>query len=359
MSRWHDWHEDVASGRGGVLSSVVRGGLGLASHVYGAAVRWRNRSFDSGKREILSVSVPVISVGNLTTGGTGKSPMVIELARRLLAKGHKPAVVSRGYKSESTGESDEIMMMRRTLPDLQCVVNADRVAGANDAIIDGADVILLDDGFQHRRLARDLDLVLIDATRPFGFGHLLPRGFLREPIENAKRADVIILTRFDEVTDHRRAELLRLTQKLVGGDNVLTCTHRTDSFDAMGKQEAATGGPSEHQPVLLVSGIGNPDSFERTIGEQDIKVAGHLKYADHHAYTDADAESIRAEAARVEAKSIIITAKDAPKLDRLQIAWTVPVFVCTVQINFPSDDGVRMNKLLEDAVATKSNQEIQ
>ncbi|GJM26051.1 MAG: tetraacyldisaccharide 4'-kinase [Phycisphaerae bacterium] len=351
MSRWHDWHEDVVSGRSGVLSSVLRGGLDIASHVYGAAVRWRNRSFDNGKRETQSVSVPVISVGNLTTGGTGKSPMVIELARRLIKMGRRPAVVSRGYKSESTGESDEIMMMRQALPELQCVANVDRVVGANAAIANGADVILLDDGFQHRRLARDLDLVLIDATRPFGFGHLLPRGFLREPIENTKRADAIVLTRFDEVTDHRRAELLRLTKKLVGGGNVLTCTHRTDSFEPMQKKNSAVRSPKKHQPVLLVSGIGNPDSFERTVREQNIEVAGHLKYADHRAYGDADAEAIRTEAARLGAMSVITTAKDAPKLDRLGAIWTVPVFVCTVQIDFPDDDGERMNKLLAEATA--------
>lgn len=353
MSRWHDWHEEVVSGRSGVLPSVVRSGLDIASQFYGAAVRWRNQSFDRGRKEVLSVAAPVISVGNLTTGGTGKSPMVIELARRLIAMGHTPAVVSRGYKSEATGESDEIMMMRRALSNLQCVVNVDRVAGANAAIANGADVILLDDGFQHRRLARDLDIVLIDATRPFGFGHLLPRGFLREPIENAKRADVLVLTRFDEVTDHRRAELLRMTRKLAGDACVLTCRHRSDSFASMKDAASDAGGPQERQPALLVSGIGNPQSFERTIREQHIEIAGHLKYADHHAYSDADVQSMLAEAAKLGAKSIVITAKDAPKLDRLNVTWTMPVFVCSVTIEFADDDSERMNKLIKDAIAKK------
>jgi tetraacyldisaccharide 4'-kinase len=350
MSRRHDWHEDIVSGRSGVLSSLVRGGLDVASKFYGIAVHWRNRSFDSGRQETQRVSVPVISVGNLTTGGTGKSPMVIELAGRLIKSGRRPAVVSRGYKSDSTGESDEIMMMRRALPELQCVVNVDRVAGANAAIANGADVILLDDGFQHRRLARDLDMVLIDATRPFGFGHLLPRGFLREPIENAKRADAIVLTRFDEVSDHRRAELLRMTKKLVGEDKVLTCRHRSDSFESIREGEAVTVGPKNHPPAFLVSGIANPDSFERTVREQSIEISGHQKYADHHAYSDGDAASICEEAARLGAHSIVTTAKDAPKLDRLGAAWTMPVFVCTVRIDFPDDDSKRMNKLLADAI---------
>ncbi len=353
MSRWHDWHEEIASGRGGAMSPVVRGGLGVASHIYGVAVRWRNQSFDRGRREVQSVAVPVISIGNLTTGGTGKSPMVIELAHRLIKMGCKPAVVSRGYKSEATGESDEIMMMQQAIPQLPCVANADRVAGANAAIANGANVILLDDGFQHRRLARDLDIVLIDATRPFGFGHLLPRGFLREPIENTSRADAVVLTRFDEVTNHRRAELLRLTKKLLGKGEVLTCRHRVDSFEPMRQGATGSKDPATCQPAFLVSGIGNPVSFERTVREQGIEIAGRERFVDHHTYGDSDVQSVCTKAANAGAKSIITTAKDAVKLDRLQATWTIPVFVCTVRIDFPDDDSERMNTLLSQAIAMK------
>ncbi len=353
MSRWQKWHEEIASGCGGALSSVVRSGLGLASHAYGAAVRWRNRSFDNGRREVRRVSVPVISIGNLTTGGTGKSPMVIELVYRLMKMGRKPAVVSRGYKPDATGESDEIMMMQRAIPDLLCVVNTDRVAGANAAIANDADVILLDDGFQHRRLARDLDLVLIDATRPFGFGHLLPRGLLREPIENANRADAIVLTRANEVTDHRRAELLRLIHKLVGETPVLSCMHRAGAIELMDESGSIPFDIGECQPVYLVSGIGNPDSFERTVRGREIEIAGHQKFADHHAYINAHVEMICESARTVGAKSIITTAKDAVKLNLLNATWTVPIFVSTVNIDFSDNDSERMRELLAQTVAIR------
>lgn len=160
----------------------VRAMLRVLEGLYARGVALRNTRYDrSGPRAVLDI--PVISVGNLTVGGTGKTPFVIELVKRLDRMGLSPAVVSRGYKAAEGQPNDEERLIRESCPSVVCICDPDRAAAGQFARTKfGADVIVLDDGFQHRQLARTLDIVLIDATCPFGFGHLLPRGLLREPV---------------------------------------------------------------------------------------------------------------------------------------------------------------------------------
>jgi len=166
----------------GPLASSLRGLLRLMSFVYGILMSVRNWLFDSGLKKPYAVPVKVISIGNLTTGGTGKTPVVAEIANRLTQQGLNTGLLSRGYHSLESGENDEKMVLDRLCPGISQWQNPDRVAGANQAKVEQPelDALVLDDAFQHRRIKRELDIVLIDATNPWGYGYQLPRGLLRE-----------------------------------------------------------------------------------------------------------------------------------------------------------------------------------
>src|SRR3954468_14061547 len=183
---------DLVSGRRqGFASAALRVLLRVVEVPYTAVVTRRNRPYDRGRAEIRRVSVPVISVGNLTLGGTGKTPMVKWLAGWLQSNGSRVALVSRGYGAATGKQNDEALELGLALPSVPHLQNRDRVAAAERAIAEStSQVLVLDDGFQHRRLAREIDIVLLDALEPFGFEHVFPRGTLREPLSGLDRAHV-------------------------------------------------------------------------------------------------------------------------------------------------------------------------
>ena len=198
---------DLVSGRRrGAMAAALRGILAAAEVPYTWAVRWRNRRYDCGAKTVYRVDVPVISVGNLTLGGTGKTPMVEWIVRRFLAQGKKVGIISRGYGAHG-GPNDEARELAWKLPGVPHVQDPDRVAAARRAIGDfGCQVLVLDDAFQHRRIGRDLDIVLLDALEPLGYEHVFPRGTLREPVEGLARADVVALSRADLLTADKREQ---------------------------------------------------------------------------------------------------------------------------------------------------------
>ena len=172
-------------------------GLGLCSAVYGVAIAARTTAYDRGWKWSQRASVPVVSVGNITLGGTGKTPMVEWIARWYRRRGVRVTLISRGY-GHSGGINDEGLVLEENLPDVPHLQDPDRVKLASIATDElEAELIILDDGFQHRRLARDLDLVMLDALDPFGLGKLFPRGLLREPVRSLCRASAVILSRAD------------------------------------------------------------------------------------------------------------------------------------------------------------------
>ena len=207
---------DIVSGRRqGFGAALWRAGLGLAETPYSLGVRWRNHRYDVGKAGVVRVEVPVISVGNLTLGGTGKTPMVEWLARWFRSHDVRVAIVSRGYGAVDGGQNDEARELEEKLPDVPHLQDPNRAAAARVAIDELAtQLIVLDDGFQHRRLGRDLDIVLIDAVEPFGYDRVFPRGMLREPLSGLRRADVIGLTRADVVNETRRREIRTRVQAI-------------------------------------------------------------------------------------------------------------------------------------------------
>ncbi len=208
------FYELVSGRRRGVGATLARGALRLAETPYSLAMRWRNRQYDNGTREIERVGAPVVSVGNLTLGGTGKTPMVEWLCRWFRARGVRVTIVSRGYKAGDGATNDEALELEQKLPDVPHVQNPDRVAAARMAIEEfEAQAIVLDDAFQHRRIARDLDIVLLDALAPFGFEHVFPRGMLREPLSGLARAHAVILTRADMATPAERGADCRSSEE--------------------------------------------------------------------------------------------------------------------------------------------------
>jgi len=271
-----------------LLGVPARLALTVLSWPYAAIVRVRNHLYATGRLKAQKVPVPVICVGNLTTGGTGKTPLVVWLCRHLREKRVHGAILTRGYKMQRDELSDEPALLAAQCPDMAVIVNPDRVAGAREAICHHhAQVLVMDDGFQHRRLSRDLDLVAIDATRPFGYGRVLPAGLLREPVTGLRRAQAVVLTRCDQVAEDalKRLEddIRRLNPDLV----VARSRHVPVGIRTL----AGTEIPVERlrgARVFAFCGIGNPQSFFRAVERAGGVLVGATAYADHYYYAARD-----------------------------------------------------------------------
>lgn len=315
------------------VARLLRAGLGLVEPLYEAGVRRRNASFDGGGAEVAELGRPVISIGNLTTGGTGKTPMVVATARWLQSEGHHPAVLLRGYRGRNDVgagdgprrmDSDEAREYLAALPGVPVAADPDRVRSAAWVLRrhPEVDVFLLDDGFQHRRVRRDLDLVLIDATNPFGFGRLLPRGLLREPPENLKRADGVIVTRCRRVSEPDLASVERRIRDFAGDVPIARASSVWTSLKMRSGGEPVSW--LEGKRVFAVAGIGNPWAF-LAMAHEACEVVGEAVYKDHHMYGAGDMAWMASEAERVGAEVVLTTEKDWVKLGERARALGLPV----------------------------------
>ena len=306
---------DMLSGtRRGAGAATVRALAAAVEPFYAAAVTWRNRSFDAGRRASKPLDRPAVSVGNLTTGGAGKTPMVIELCRRLADHGRRPGVLLRGYGGDETRELAE------ALGDLASVeANPDRAAGAA-ALLQrdpATAVFVLDDGFQHRQVQRDLDLVLIDATNPWGFGHVLPRGLLREPLDGLRRADAVIVTRADAVD---AMTLRQLDETIEQHHGQRPAAHAAMCWLALceGDDQAVRVEALRGMSVVAVAGIGNPQAFVDMLERHGAKIAATARFDDHHAYRPDDVRRVAATLERHAAAAVVMTEKDWVKWRQVQ-----------------------------------------
>ena len=308
---------------------ATRAGLRLASWPYRLGVWWRNRAFDRGRRQVHRAAVPVVSVGNLTLGGTGKTPCVEWVARFFRERDVQVAIVSRGYGSEA-GRNDEAMVLEENLPDVPHYQDADRFAAAERAVEESeSELLVLDDGFQHRRLHRDLDIVLIDVTCPPTRDYLFPRGTLREPASSLRRAGAILLTRCDQVPATEIETIREWLRHRWPNTPVATTEHRpvelTGCDGARASVETLAG-----KPVGAFCGIGNPAAFRHTLETLGATVASFRAFPDHHAYTAADVQSLTRWAETLPAGAVIATTqKDWVKLRVPDIAgrplWAVRI----------------------------------
>jgi tetraacyldisaccharide 4'-kinase len=318
----------IGGQRRGIVATVLRGGLWCLSLGYGLAVRWRNQCYDWGWKRTHRVHVPVVSVGNLSVGGTGKTPFVEWVARFFREREYLVAILSRGYGAQG-GRNDEALVLEENLPDVPHLQGADRVALAQSAIEEcESEVLVLDDGFQHRRLARDIDIVLIDTTATYE--HLLPRGLMREPFSSLRRADAIVLTRCDQAVDLQgsRSRLERLAPgkpiaETIHAPTTLANTHETKPLDTLTLQR-----------VAAFCGIGNPEAFRQTLTSLGAQIVDFRTYADHHAYTREDVNDLAHWAATQPADAwVITTQKDWVKLQLDQLGGR-PVWALRVSLDF-------------------------
>ena len=299
--------------RRGVLPVIIRFFLTVLAFVYCLAVKVVDRAYSCGMRKVYKLPVPVISVGNITLGGTGKTPFTVFIVDHLIAIGRKPAVLTRGYGD------DEHNMLKDAVPDLMVFPGQDRVQTARKAIEQGADVLVLDDGFQHRRLERDLDILLLDCPYPFGKHQLFPRGVLREPVSSLRRADIIVLTKVDRINRGEKEKIVRKINNLAPGVTVVTATHEsvllTDVTGAAYPENDIRG-----KKVYLVSGIADPGYFACTVKKTEAVIAGELIFTDHHRYTQTDIDRIFAKCFSTSVEVILTTEKDYVKLKELDLS---------------------------------------
>lgn len=309
--------------------AALRAVLGVVAVPFGLVVRLRAAAYRVGLLPSARLPRPVLSVGNLTVGGTGKTPIVEWLAGRLLGK-ERVVILMRGYASGPDG-SDEVGLLRENLPAVRVCQGADRVRKGREALRDGeVDVFILDDGFQHLRLRRDLDIVAIDALCPFGFGRLLPRGYLREPISAIRRAGVVAITRVNQVSPEAVNEIRLLLGRIHPDAAVVEFeTVSTLLRDESGAEIAAVSSPLRGSRVLPFSGIGNPESFARSLAELGSD-AEPIVFPDHHLYRQEDLSLLHEEGIRRGATAWVTTQKDASKVRRL--IPPIPLWVVRVRV---------------------------
>jgi len=303
---------------------------------WGGVMAARNAWYDRVAAASHGAGVPVISIGNLTVGGTGKTPLVIATARDLVAAGRRPAVLTRGYRAAPGQPADEVLEPRAALPGVPVVVDADRVRGAAEArAVHGADCLVLDDGFQHRRLRRDLDVVLIDALCPWGGGWVLPAGRLREPARGLRRAGLIVLTRVNQVGEAERAALRAAVARRVPG---LAIVEVGIVADALVSAEGSTRPPEDlaGRRAWLACGLGNPESFVRLAAALGARIVGTSRFPDHHRYTPADSAAVAAAARAARAEWVVTTRKDWVKLAALWPSGDPPLMRLDLRVEWLS-----------------------
>lgn len=321
----------------GPAATLGRFALSAAAVPYRMGVVGRGLAFDRGWKPVHRVSAPVISVGNLTLGGTGKTPMVEWVARWFRQRGRRVAILSRGYGGQG-GLNDEGRALEANLPDVPHLQGRDRARLAGIAIEElESQVLVLDDGFQHRRLARDLDIVLLDALDPFGLGRLFPRGLLREPVGALRRASLVVLTRADLVGAERRREIQAEASRRAGPRPWVEGRHAPrDLVDDRGLSE-----PLERlrgSRVAAFCGLGNPDGFRRTLETLSVDLAGFRAFPDHHAYSPGEIADLARWCVERGADLALTTQKDLVKV-RLDHLGAVPLRALRISLEWIAGEG--------------------
>jgi tetraacyldisaccharide 4'-kinase len=344
------WRRLIGDERASGWNGAARAGLWLCAAAYGAGVRAYRAGYDLGLVRVERFGCPVVGVGNLTLGGTGKTTTVAWLARELLKLGETPAILSRGYGRREGGPAtvvadrdgvraglresgDEPQMLARALPGVPILVGKNRrVSGrlARDRF--GATACILDDSFQYWRLAKDLEILLIDATRPLQDGRLFPRGLLREPLRALQRAHAVVLTHADRASPSQLADARASVAALAPSLPVAETRHRPGDITRLGSRESAPQEEMRTGRWLAFSSLGDPDSFAATLAGLGLE-AEHLPFPDHHPYSVGEQRQLAARAEREGFRGLLTTEKDAVKLEPA-LFESVPCWVLAVELEF-------------------------
>jgi len=362
----------------GFIPALIQAGLFILSGIYGLAVRFL---IFLSRLRFYRLNCKVISVGNITLGGTGKTSLVEYIAHYLKQEGRKVAILSRGYKRKASSNQqsaisyetmgDEPYMLSRSLGDIAVIVDADRVRAARQAIGNhGADTVILDDGFQQWKIKKDLEIVTIDATNPFGNRYLIPRGILREPLTSLGRADIFILTKTNlkpsaeckeagiltsaSRSNTSKRQYIRDTRDLK--DFLISINPKAAIFESTHKPAwiYEIGNPDKRlspqtlktKTAALFSGIGDPDSFENLIISLGVKVGLSFRFRDHYSYSSEDLDKIVQAAKEKNIDTIITTEKDAVRLCAVRhTPYAVRILVLRINLEIKNEEGFH-NRLL-------------
>jgi tetraacyldisaccharide 4'-kinase len=341
---------DLISGkRRGPLAALQRGVLRAASWFFRLGATSRLLLYRVGLLRGARVDAPVICVGNLTTGGTGKTPAVAWVVNALKQAGRKPAIVSRGYKSDESG-NDEMKVLDELVPGTPHVQNPDRAAGARKAIAEGADCIVLDDGFSHLGLKRELDILLFDALNPFGYGRLLPRGLLREPLSSVRRAKFAVFTRADVSYKDRLRDLEDTIRCKGFTGGVAHAAHVPVKLVQISDGQELPLSELEGKVVAPFCGIGNPLGFERTLEALGAAICplGVLRLDDHQKFDErvfsGQVVPFLRSSRESGAVAGVCTQKDAVKFrgSRVDMQAEVPIYELRVEFRVThNEEGLR------------------
>jgi tetraacyldisaccharide 4'-kinase len=384
-------YRKLISGESGCRCPFVGLGLSFAAMIYSLVIRLRNFLYDKGWLKTHRVNATVLSIGNITVGGTGKTPLVIWLYNHINQKSKIKnqncgcAILTRGYKTHlakrknwipaprlrgdklapakagagMTGrdtqyalrntETDEPAILAESCPEAKVIINPDRVAGANEAINKfGAKILIMDDGFQHRRLHRDIDIVTIDATCPFGYGRILPAGLLREPITSLKRADAVVITRCDQINETKLRELEEKLQEAKADIIIARSIHKPVRAKLADGKEISIE-QLKGIKVFAFCGIGNPQAFLDTIKDIGAETVGSKIYNDHYHYTEKDISDIYEQAKQLGVNLILTTQKDLSRLsiENRKSKIDIPLAYLVIELKFISGEDKIRNLIVE------------
>jgi len=310
------------------LAKFVMAPLYILSFFYGGIIFFL-RFLKS--RRLFTFPCRVISVGNITVGGTGKTPLVEYLVEILKEKGFYTAVLSRGY-SLGQNLTDEPDMLREKL-DIPVIIDKNRIRGINRALKEyKIDTVILDDGFQQWQIAKNLEIVALDAGNPLGNGWILPAGILREPVSSLKRAQVVVLTKTNFNPD--TTEVKKIIKRINPAISIFDAEYQPQEFYRLKDPAFKITTPQffKNRKVVLVCAIANPESFNQIILSLGIKIENTFKFPDHHLYTPKDIEKIKGYCKKKGIELLITTEKDAVKLKKMGI-WTENFFVLKIKLN--------------------------
>ncbi len=350
-----EYYLSILSGQQrGFIAAIVKSTLSAFTLPYLVVVNTRNALYRSNIVKSTRLPVKVISVGNITTGGTGKTPLVEFSVKYLNDISRKVAVLSRGYGGDNPSQessetvNDECLALIENLPGVPVLAGKDRVKNGEKAIRDfGVDCVVLDDGFQHLRLKRDLDVVVIDALNPFGGENLIPRGSLREPLHSLERADLFIISHCDQGNEQTVRSIYTKLNRINHNAPICESIHSPVHFDNTADDSVLELAWIKGKKIYALSAIGNPQSFAYTLKGLGADLVKRKMFQDHHVYTKEEIDSVITEAQSVGADAIVVTQKDIVKIRNLNIK---DANILSLKIEIEITKGVDLYKAAIDRV---------